>query len=162
MAHGSEPKYSRTHLMCRMRAPHSRARPARENPYACNYGAVGAALFDIVNVQIWTRRRARHTRKVASTPGSGAASSLSISPSSLLIGQSARLVSERREVQVLQPAPLSIQSHHCTRGETADAAASERPPQGMEVQVLPGAPTSSLRQAAKASVLHTDTPRFEH
>jgi hypothetical protein len=33
-------------------------------------------------------------------------------------------------------------------------------PRGMEVQVLPGAP-DSLRQAAKASVLHTDIPRFE-
>ena len=31
----------------------------------------------------------------------------------------------------------------------------------MEVQVLPGAPLRSLRQAAKASVLHTDIPRFE-
>jgi hypothetical protein len=39
------------------------------NPNACKYGAGGAALFDIVNVQIWTRRRAWRTRKVASTPG---------------------------------------------------------------------------------------------
>jgi hypothetical protein len=29
-----------------------------------DYGAGGAALFDIVNVQIWTRRRVRRTYKV--------------------------------------------------------------------------------------------------
>jgi hypothetical protein len=37
--------------------------------YACDYGAGGAALFDIVNVQIWTRRRAWRTNTVDSTPG---------------------------------------------------------------------------------------------
>jgi len=45
-----------------------RARPRRMSPYAFNYGAGGAALFDIVNVQIWTRRRASAHDKVASTP----------------------------------------------------------------------------------------------
>jgi hypothetical protein len=39
------------------------------SPYAYDYGAGGAALFDIVNVQIWTRRRTRRTDKVASIPG---------------------------------------------------------------------------------------------
>jgi hypothetical protein len=40
------------------------------NSYAYEYGAGGAALFDIVNVQIWTRRRIlQRTHKVASTPG---------------------------------------------------------------------------------------------
>ena len=46
-----------------------RARSRRMSLYAYDYGAGGAALFDIVNVQIWTRRRAWRTRKVASTPG---------------------------------------------------------------------------------------------
>jgi hypothetical protein len=39
---------------------------------------LGTALFDIVNVQSWTRRRARRTRKVAFHSGSGAAILLSI------------------------------------------------------------------------------------
>ena len=45
------------------------ARPRPMSPYACDYGAGGAALFDIVNVQNWTRRQARRIHKVASTPG---------------------------------------------------------------------------------------------
>ena len=43
--------------MCRRRT-RIRARARTMSPYACAYGAGGAALFDIVNVQIWTRRRA--------------------------------------------------------------------------------------------------------
>jgi hypothetical protein len=39
---------------------------------------LGTALFDMVNVQNWTRRRARRTRKVAFLSGSGAAILLSI------------------------------------------------------------------------------------
>ena len=50
------------------------ARPRPMSPYAYDYGAGGAALFDIVNVQIWTRRRARRTQKVASTPGAASRS----------------------------------------------------------------------------------------
>ena len=46
--------------------------------YAYDYGAGGAALFDIVNVQIRTRRRAWRTHKVASTPGAAPCSFLSI------------------------------------------------------------------------------------
>src|SRR5205085_2377965 len=40
------------------------------SPYACDYGAGGAALFDIVNVQIWTRRRLpARSSTLASAPG---------------------------------------------------------------------------------------------
>ena len=47
-----------------------RARALRPmNSFAYDYGAGGAALFDIVNVQIWTRRRAWRTHKLASNPG---------------------------------------------------------------------------------------------
>ena len=35
----------------------------------CDYGAIGAALFDIVNVHFGTRRRAWRPDPVASTPG---------------------------------------------------------------------------------------------
>jgi hypothetical protein len=38
-----------------------------------DYGAGGAALFDIVNVQIWTRRRIRPVQQARSQAGSGAA-----------------------------------------------------------------------------------------
>ena len=40
--------------------------------YACDYGAGGAALFDIVNVQIWTRRRAWARPQGCFHTGSGA------------------------------------------------------------------------------------------
>ena len=46
--------------------------------YACDYGAGGAALFDIVNVQIWTRRRASAHPQGRFHTGSGAAILLSI------------------------------------------------------------------------------------
>ena len=64
----NQPKSIQAYLVCpqRMRiSAHARSM----SPFACNDGADGAALFDIVNVQIWTRRRARRTGKVASTPG---------------------------------------------------------------------------------------------
>ncbi len=49
------------------------------SPYACDYGAGGAALFDIVNVQNWTRRRISGPFKHARfRTGSGAAILLSI------------------------------------------------------------------------------------
>jgi hypothetical protein len=45
------------------------------SPYAYDYGAGGAALFDIVNVQNWTRRRNSGPFKHARfRTGSGAAS----------------------------------------------------------------------------------------
>ena len=45
------------------------------SPYAYDYGAGGAALFDIVNVQNWTRRRASGPFKQRRfRTGSGAAS----------------------------------------------------------------------------------------
>ena len=48
------------------------------SPYACDYGAGGAALFDIVNVQNWTRRRISGPFKHARfRTGSGAAILLS-------------------------------------------------------------------------------------
>jgi hypothetical protein len=46
--------------------------------YAYDYGAGGAALFDIVNVQIWTRRRASAHPQGRFHTGSGAAILLSI------------------------------------------------------------------------------------
>src|SRR5688572_16185645 len=68
----------------------------------------------------------------------------------------------------------SLNSWQSTRGETADAAASEAAaarhggssPPGCTNLVCAQPPhqacaLSSLRQAAKASVLHTDIPRFE-
>jgi hypothetical protein len=64
----NQPKYIQAYLMCRQRTRIS-ARARTMRPFACEYGARGAALFDIVNVQIWTRRRARRTDTVASTPG---------------------------------------------------------------------------------------------
>ena len=49
------------------------------SPYAFDYGAGGAALFDIVNVQNWTRRRISGPFKHARFHiGSGAAILLSI------------------------------------------------------------------------------------
>ena len=50
-----------------------RERPQLMSPYACDYGAGGAALFDIVNVQIWTRRRASAHPQGRFHTGSGAA-----------------------------------------------------------------------------------------
>ncbi len=55
-----------------------RARPRSMSPYAYDYGAGGVALFDIVNVQIWTRRRASAPPQVRFHSGSGAAILLSI------------------------------------------------------------------------------------
>jgi hypothetical protein len=49
------------------------------NPFACDYGAGGAALFDIVKVQIRTRRRASAQPQGRFHSGSGAAIHLSIS-----------------------------------------------------------------------------------
>jgi hypothetical protein len=39
------------------------------NPFACDYGAGGAALFDIVKVHFGRGAEPRRTHKVASTPG---------------------------------------------------------------------------------------------
>jgi hypothetical protein len=39
------------------------------NPNACDYGAGGAALFDIVKVHFGRGAEPRRTHKVASTPG---------------------------------------------------------------------------------------------
>jgi len=39
------------------------------SPNACDYGAGGAALFDIVNVQSGRGAEPRRTHKAASTPG---------------------------------------------------------------------------------------------
>ena len=54
-------------------APWARVRVrSRSMSSQLDYGAGfagGAALFDIVNVHTWARRRARRTHKVASTPG---------------------------------------------------------------------------------------------
>ena len=65
MARRTNRSTSQTHLMCRQRT-RIRVRARTMNPYAYDYGAGGAALFDIVNVQIWTRRRtsARSTRSL--------------------------------------------------------------------------------------------------
>ena len=55
-----------------------------------------------------------------------------------------------------------LRHHQCTRGETADAAASEAAAARHGGSSPPGCTSNcSLRQAAKASVLHTDIPRFE-
>ena len=63
---------------CAESATRMRARPRPMSSYACDYGAGGAALFDIVNVQIWTRRRASAHPQGRFHTGSGAAILLSI------------------------------------------------------------------------------------
>jgi hypothetical protein len=68
-----------------------RARPRRMSPYAYDYGAGGAALFDIVNVQNWTRRRISGPFKHARfRTGSGAAILLSIFRAGVARGWSPR------------------------------------------------------------------------
>jgi len=73
----NQAKYIQAHLM-RRRRTRIRARARAMSPYARDYGAGGAALFDIVNVQIWTRRRASAHRQGRFHTGSGAAIRLSI------------------------------------------------------------------------------------
>lgn len=56
----------------------------------------------------------------------------------------------------------SMSSWQCTRGETVDAAASEAAAAtAWRFKSFRVHQYCSLRQAAKASVLHTDIPRFE-
>ena len=62
---------------CARQRTRIRARARTMNPFACDYGAGGAALFDIVNVQIWTRRRASAHPQGRFHSGSGAAIRLS-------------------------------------------------------------------------------------
>ena len=114
-----------------------------------DYGASGAALFDIVNIQNWTRRRISGPLKHARfRTGSGAALLLSIFQAGLAHREEHSPCKREAGVRVLQPAPQehsaaivqcegtalvggnrrSIRrcgSNQCTRGETADAAASE-------------------------------------
>ena len=179
----NQPKSIQTPLVSRERM-RTRARPRRMSPYAYDYGACGAALFDIVNVQIWTRRRASAHRQGRFHSGSGAAILLSIcraglahraehSPRKREAGGSSPPASTTVNAAIVQwqgaalvrrkPAfDPPLRHHHCTRGETADAAASEAAAlaawrfKSSRVHHF-----CSLRQAAKASVLHTDIPRFE-
>lgn len=155
--------------------------------FAHDYGAGGAALFDIVNVQNWTRRRISGPLKHARfRTGSGAALLLSIfraglahreehSPCKREAGGSSPPASTTRTQGRNRPvaghrfgkavtgvrSAVAAPSMHSWRNGRRSRLRSGRP-RGMEVQVLPGVPTHcSLRQAAKASVPHTDIPRFE-
>lgn len=124
-----------------------RARPRSMSPYAYDYGAGGAALFDIVNVQIWTRRRASAHRQGRFHPGSGAAIILSnckaglahraehsprkreaggsSPPASTTANGRNRPVAGRRFGKAEIGVRSAVAAPYCTRGETADAAASE-------------------------------------
>ena len=130
-----------------------RARPQLMSPYACDYGAGGAALFDIVNVQIWTRRRAsasltrslphreRRRAPFVDFPKAGLAHRAEHSPRKREAGGSSppasttvngrnrpvaghRFGKAETGVRSAVAAP-SIRLWQSTRGETADAAASE-------------------------------------
>ena len=181
----NQPKYIQAYLMCRQRTRIS-ARARTMRPFACEYGARGAALFDIVNVQIWTRRwiparatsspsgwerrrdpfvnfpraglahRAEHSPRKREAGGSSP-------PASTTVNGRNRPVAGHRFGKAETGVRSAVAAPYCTRGETADAAASEAvalrhggsSPPGCTILIR------SLRQAAKASVLHTDIPRFE-
>ena len=122
------------------------ARPRPMSPYAYDYGA-GGALFDIVNVQIWTRRQARRTHKVASIPGAAPRSFVnfpraglahraehspckreaggSSPPASTTVNGRNRPVEGHRFGKAETGVRSAVAAPSCTRGETVDAAASE-------------------------------------
>jgi hypothetical protein len=105
---------------------------------ALDNGADGAVLFDIVNVDKWTRRRPRRIRQARFRIGNGAAILCQFSEAGL--AHRAEHSPRKREAGGSSPPASTI----CTRGETADAAASEAAAiTGVEVQVLPGAPTKA-------------------
>ena len=133
-------------------------------------GAGGAALFDIVNVQNWTRRRISGPFKQRRfRTGSGAAILLSICQAAGLAHRAEHSPRKREAGGSSPPASTTLSlgrnrpvaGHRFGKAETgvrsAVAAPSirfgnalvakrqtqppqKRPPQGMEVQVLPGAP----------------------
>src|SRR5258708_39481507 len=114
--------------MRRQRTP-MRVRLRPMSSYAYAYGAGGAALFDIVNVQIWTRRRlpARSTRSLPHR--------------------------ERRRDPF-----VNLQDALVAKRQTQPP--QKRPPQGIEVQVLPGAPTLRYAHVSiDAAATETASPR---
>ena len=121
-----------------------RARPQLMSPYACDYGAGGAALFDIVNVQNWTRRRISGPFKHARFRiGSGAAILLSICNTDL--AHQAEHSPCKREAGGSSP-PASTIMHSWRNGRRSRLRSGR--PRGMEVQVLPGAPFLFARSHA--------------
>ena len=146
-----------------------------------DYGAVGAALFDIVNVQNWTRRRNsgpfKHARFRA---GSGAVILLSIfraglahreehSPCKREAGGSSPPASTTRTLCRNGPVaghcfaaafdpPLRRQLNYALVAKRQTQPPQKRPPHGMEVQVLPGAPT--IARFAKRQRHRSYTPTF--
>ena len=147
-------------------------------------GAGGAALFDIVNVQNWTRRRISGPFKHARFhTGSGAAILLSICRAGL--AHRAEHSPRKREAGGSSPPASTIQpqsssgraplwyggnrrsirrcgTSHALVAKRQTQPPQKRPPKRHGGSSPPGCTNyRSLRQAAKASVLHTDIPRFE-
>ena len=151
--------------------------------FAHDYGAGGAALFDIVNVQNWTRRRISGPLKHARfRTGSGAALLLSIfraglahreehSPCKREAGGSSPPASTTRTKGRNRPvaghrigkavtsvrSAVAAPSMHSWRNGRRSRLRSGRP-RGMEVQVLPGAPT--FARFAKRPRHRSYTPTF--
>ena len=155
--------------MCRGHARvRSRARP-RLRSRMNDYGAGGAALFDIVNVQIWTRRRisARSARLLSGRErrrdpfvdflGAGLAHRAEHSPrkreaggssppaSTTVNGRNRPMAGHRFgkaetgvRSAVAAPSMSSWQMHSWRNGRRSRLRSGRR--NGVEVQVLPGAP----------------------
>ncbi len=87
-------------------------------------GAGGAALFDIVNVQNWTRRRTSGPFKQRSLPHRERRRDPFVNFQQAGLAHRAEHSPRKREAGGSSP-PASTIEEHCTRGETADAAASE-------------------------------------
>ena len=147
---------------------------------------VGVALFDIVNVQNWTRRRTWRTHKVASTRGAAPRSIckaglahrvehspckreavVRVPPASTTANGRNRPVAGHRfgkaetGVRSAVAAP-SMNTWHALVAKRQTQPPQKRPPSRHGGSSPPGCTNDcSLRQAAKASVLHTDIPRFE-
>jgi len=75
MAHRSNRRTSKL-ISC---ADGARAHGRTMTPNACDYGAGGAALFDIVKVHFGRGAEPRRTHKVASTPGAAPRSACRLS-----------------------------------------------------------------------------------
>ena len=185
---------------CAESARACRARPRRMSPYACDYGAGGAALFDIVNVQIWTRRRvsgaptrslphrerrrdpfvnfpraglahrAEHSPRKREAGGSSPPASTSLDPGRNRPVAGHRFGKAETGVRSAVAAPsIRLGKHSWRNGRRSRLRSGRRKAWRFKSSrvhqfVCAQRHTTarrSLRQAAKASVLHTDIPRFE-
>src|SRR5262249_34190179 len=111
----NQPKYIQAHLVCRQRTRIS-ARARTMSPFAYDYGVHGAALFDIVNVQIWTRRRALAHLRGRFHSGSGAASLFAHAPSAGLAHRAEHSPRKREAGGSSPPASTIIDGRNSSSG----------------------------------------------